>query len=117
MDIEFYTFDDKPCEHTSTCLGAKLMRLAPITVRQEKLLARLEENIREVPRACAPGAHVRVALLMSDVFAEAGSVLRSVRAHRLLDEKEKTSLPTGNKNCKVFPTTRTTIQALSSECM
>ncbi|MFC6198714.1 Crp/Fnr family transcriptional regulator [Ponticaulis profundi] len=49
MDKNYHSFDDQPCLETNTCLGAKLLRLAPINNRQEALLARLEENVTSVP--------------------------------------------------------------------
>lgn len=44
MSDGYYSFQDTPCEHTESCLGAKLMRLATITKRQEALLATLEKK-------------------------------------------------------------------------
>ena len=48
MMKEYYTFEDEPCRHTDSCLGAKLMRLAPITNRQEELLSRLESEESDI---------------------------------------------------------------------
>ena len=48
MDRNFHSFGDQPCQHVETCLGSKLIRLAPISNRQEMLLARLEDDASTV---------------------------------------------------------------------
>lgn len=49
MSDGYYSFQDTPCEHTESCLGAKLMRLATITKRQEALLSGLEKKAIRIP--------------------------------------------------------------------
>lgn len=49
MADAYYSFLDKPCEYTESCLGAKLMRIATITKRQEALLAELESKSSTIP--------------------------------------------------------------------